>query len=277
MIGELLPTGYTYNTGRIAINDAFSGEASFNVFSAETMYSGSTDLYDIFATDTENVWSSGTGTASAQIKNANNLASGNYSIAAGNTNTASGEQSIVIGGQDSTVSGDNSVILGSRGCVATHDYSVILGGLSQNSIADSTIHVPNLYSVASISGATFYSGSTDISNLLATATFTVDPFTGLTDDVLIYWDVDNSTNAEVILTGASGTLAVSGMSNGSYGTLKVIQDAVGSRSMSLPANSKVVSGGGGALTFTTNADAEDIISFTFDGVNFYWNVGYNYS
>ena len=53
MIGELIPTGYTYNSGRIVLNDAFSGEVSFNGFSAETIYSGSTNLYDIFLTTSE--------------------------------------------------------------------------------------------------------------------------------------------------------------------------------------------------------------------------------
>jgi hypothetical protein len=48
MIGELILSSYTYDVGRIAINNAFSGQASFNTFSAETIYSGSTDLYDIF-------------------------------------------------------------------------------------------------------------------------------------------------------------------------------------------------------------------------------------
>lgn len=47
---ELIQTGYTYDDGRIAINNAFSGQASFNVFSASTMISGSTDLYNIFLT-----------------------------------------------------------------------------------------------------------------------------------------------------------------------------------------------------------------------------------
>ena len=53
MIGELIQSAYTYNQGRIAINNAFSGEASLNGFSANTMFSGQTNLYDIFLTTTD--------------------------------------------------------------------------------------------------------------------------------------------------------------------------------------------------------------------------------
>ena len=47
MIGELIPTGYTYDSGRTAINYAFSGAVSFNILSATTFFSGSTNLEDI--------------------------------------------------------------------------------------------------------------------------------------------------------------------------------------------------------------------------------------
>jgi hypothetical protein len=54
MIGQLITTGNTYDAGMNAINTAFSGQASFNAFSAETMVSGSTNLYDIFSTTDTN-------------------------------------------------------------------------------------------------------------------------------------------------------------------------------------------------------------------------------
>jgi len=52
-MSELILTAYTYDQGRIAINNAFSGTAEFNVFSASTIYSGSTDLYNIFLTEAD--------------------------------------------------------------------------------------------------------------------------------------------------------------------------------------------------------------------------------
>lgn len=48
-MSELIPTGVTFGTGRQSINNAFSGEAQFNIMSAVTYYSGSTDLSDLFA------------------------------------------------------------------------------------------------------------------------------------------------------------------------------------------------------------------------------------
>ena len=60
MIGELIPTGVTFGTGRISINNQFSGTAEFNNIevsgnlSAGTggvFYSGGTDLYNIFSTN----------------------------------------------------------------------------------------------------------------------------------------------------------------------------------------------------------------------------------
>lgn len=60
MIGELIPTGFTYDQGRVEINDSFSGTANLNNllldadFSGGTgggvIYSAGTDLYNIFLT-----------------------------------------------------------------------------------------------------------------------------------------------------------------------------------------------------------------------------------
>ena len=48
MIGQLITTAQTYNEARININNAFSSDTSFNTMSANTIYSTSTNLYDIF-------------------------------------------------------------------------------------------------------------------------------------------------------------------------------------------------------------------------------------
>lgn len=47
-MSELIPTGYTFGQGRQAINNAFSGEATFNTISATTIFSGSTNMSDYF-------------------------------------------------------------------------------------------------------------------------------------------------------------------------------------------------------------------------------------
>lgn len=64
MNGELILTSVTYDDGRIAINNAFSGTAIFNniqvsgyitgsTISGGTLYSGSTDLYSIFSSSND--------------------------------------------------------------------------------------------------------------------------------------------------------------------------------------------------------------------------------
>jgi hypothetical protein len=92
MTNELILTSYTYDQGRVALNYAFSAEASFNSFSASTMFSGNTNLYDIFGGGV-NYWSAGTGTNAIIVKNNGNIASGDYSLAEGFQTTASGNYS----------------------------------------------------------------------------------------------------------------------------------------------------------------------------------------
>jgi hypothetical protein len=57
----------------------------------------------------------------------------------------------------------------------------------------------------------------------------------------------------------------------------VKQDATGSRTLTLPAGSKVINGGGGAVTLTTAANATDVLSYFYDGTNYFWTIGYNYN
>ena len=71
---------------------------------------------------------------------------------------------------------------------------------------------------------------------------------------------------------------MSNVRNGDYGTLIVTQDGTGSRTLTFGAGThKVVNGGGGSPTLTTTAGATDILSFTYNGTNFYWTVGNDYT
>ena len=90
------------------------------------------------------------------------------------------------------------------------------------------------------------------------------------------WDIANGVNAEVTLTGAS-ILSVTGVQDGDYGTLIVRQDAVGGHTLGLPANFKVVNGGGGAITLSAGANEEDIISWVYDGTDFFISYGLNFT
>lgn len=101
-------------------------------------------------------------------------------------------------------------------------------------------------------------------------------FQTLTDGATVTWDMSLGFNAKVTL-GGNRTLAFSNIADGDYGTLIIIQDGTGSRTLALPASSKVVNGGAGAITLTAAAGSVDIISFVREGSTTYWNYGKNYN
>jgi hypothetical protein len=92
----------------------------------------------------------------------------------------------------------------------------------------------------------------------------------------IAWDQTKGATATVTLTGNS-TLSITNAVAGMYGLIKVKQDATGSRTLTLPAGSKVINGGAGVVTLTTAANAVDVLSYFYDGTNYFWTVGYNYN
>ena len=152
MIGELIPTGVTFGTGRISVNDQFSGTAEFNDvevsgnLSAGTggvIYSGGTDLYNIFSTSSGvDYWTAGTGTNSiAQIGGSNissgitSVAEGTGTIAGGNYSHSEGYQTTALGiyshaeGRFTTAIGIVSHSEG-YGTTASGDYSHSEGSLT---------------------------------------------------------------------------------------------------------------------------------------------------
>lgn len=103
----------------------------------------------------------------------------------------------------------------------------------------------------------------------------VDPFITLVDATTVNWNL-NSGKTAVVTLGGNRTLAITNQTNGMFGLLKVIQSG-GSNTLILPANSKTVDGGGGALALSSGAGDIDILTFVYDGTNFLWNIGRDYS
>ena len=101
-------------------------------------------------------------------------------------------------------------------------------------------------------------------------------FQTLTFGTTTTWDQTKGATAAVTLTG-NATLSITNEVVGMYGLIRVTQDATGSRTLILPAGSKVINGGGGAVALTTTAGATDILSYFYDGTSYYWTVGYNYN
>jgi hypothetical protein len=101
-------------------------------------------------------------------------------------------------------------------------------------------------------------------------------FQTITFGATITWDQTKGATSAVTLTG-NATLSITNAVAGMYGLIRVTQDATGSRILTLPGSSKVINGGGGVVTLTTTAGATDVLSYFYDGTNYYWTVGYNYN
>lgn len=98
----------------------------------------------------------------------------------------------------------------------------------------------------------------------------------LTDAPTITFDVTISKNAQVTL-GGNRTLTFAGIQPGEYYTLLVIQDGTGARSLVLPAECKVINGGAGTVILTEAAGALDLLTFYYDGTNYFLCYGINYN
>lgn len=92
----------------------------------------------------------------------------------------------------------------------------------------------------------------------------------------VVWNVANGYNATITLTG-NRTLSITNAIAGEYYTLKVVQDGTGSRTLTMPGGTKVANAGGGVVTLTTTAGAIDLLTFYYDGSNYYVNKGANYT
>ena len=123
-----------------------------------------------------------------------------------------------------------------------------------------------------------------VDNVISTAT-TSNPYLNLgTTGSTITWNVSGlSTNYEVTLSAATTTLNLTNVRNGEYGTIIVVQDAVGGRTISLGTvnggaiTHRVANGGGGSIVLTSIANAVDILTFTYNGSAMYWTVGNDYT
>ena len=112
---------------------------------------------------------------------------------------------------------------------------------------------------------------------------TIDPYNNSGSGTTISWDVSGtSTNYEATLTGNT-TLNLTNVRNGDYGTLITHQDGVGSHTLTFnninggAGTHRVVNGGGGSPVLTSNPNAIDILSFTYNGSAMYWTVGNDYT
>lgn len=102
--------------------------------------------------------------------------------------------------------------------------------------------------------------------------------TTLTDGATVPWDVTNLREDVATLTiGGNRTLDIVGAAAGFRGTILVTQDGTGSRTLTLPANSIVRDAGAGAITLSTAAGSKDMLVVMYDGTNYWWSYGVDFT
>ena len=97
-------------------------------------------------------------------------------------------------------------------------------------------------------------------------------FQSLTSGAAVTWDMTNGYNAKITLAH-DATLSVTNLVNGMSGCL-IITMGVASKTLDLPANSKLL--GATSLVLTSAINSVDILTFTYDGKTLYWALGANY-
>ena len=127
------------------------------------------------------------------------------------------------------------------------------------------------------------SGNFTISVTGITGGASIDPYNNGGSGTTISWDVSGvSTNYFATLI-ATTTLNLTNVRNGDYGTIILTQDSVGGRTLNLgtvngtSATHRVANGGGGSIVLTSNPNAIDILTFTYNGSVMYWTVGNDYT
>ncbi len=101
---------------------------------------------------------------------------------------------------------------------------------------------------------------------------TIEPILTLTDTPVIVWDMGVSNRATLTLAGANRTLQILNPIAGMSYLVELIQDATGGRSIAVwPPGTKWLAGTPPALSAAPNA--VDVLTFYYNGVNFYGRIG----
>lgn len=132
----------------------------------------------------------------------------------------------------------------------------------------------NAWNPANVFGMRLLGGTTNV-----TPTVEYAPIeTTLTDGATITWALGTDrVGLATVTLGGNRTLAITGAVAGTSGILKVVQDGTGGHTLALPATSKVANAGGGVVTLSAGAGAIDVLSFYYNGSNYFWTYGVNFT
>ena len=245
IIDTQLGTGLTWSNGKIyvAVNDVSGGVSIFYV-------DGSLAIRDIILT-----------TSYATNVSVNRSFATNVSVNTYYATNVSVNKSFATNVSVNTYYATNVSVNKSFATNASVNTSFAAVNASLNSVFVITSYV---------NSSTYYDGSiNNIRSLLSSSKV----FQILTINVsTAIWDISTGYNASIILT-TNVSLNIINASSGDSGTLIVKQDPSGNRLLELPVSSYKNS----AWTLSTDASAKDIVSFLYDGYNYYWNKGGPYA
>jgi hypothetical protein len=157
----------------------------------------------------------------------------------------------------------------------TTRYALVLNGTSIQEVqsADQVIGITTGSAVQKGDGSTGLTAATAGTDFVAPSTatnFTAQQYFGaatLTDGATISWAANTQQVATVTIAGNRTMAAPTGLVNGAFYALNVIQDATGSRTLTW--NSVFKWASATAPTLSTAANAKDFFVFRSDGTNLY--------
>lgn len=170
--------------------------------------------------------------------------------------------------------GNNSVL--SLVSISAGTGSPAINGIGTGcSILNSSVQGGTL-SIDHVSARTVISRNTTLINSVGSniTIKSADTPQTLTDATTVVWNMDLGFNSKLVI-GGNRTLSITNVKPGQYGTIKIVQDATGGRTLALPASSKVANAGAGVLPLSTAGSAIDIATFYYDGTEYIWTISPN--
>lgn len=125
-----------------------------------------------------------------------------------------------------------------------------------------------------IDGTVIVNSSRDLTNV-RTVSFGSEYSNGSQSGPTYTVDWNNGQKQTIILTGNITTLTLTAPAGVGNFLLRIVQDGTGSRTITWPASVKWV--GGVAPTLSIGGDAEDIVTFYYNGTDYYGVVSLNFS
>ena len=202
------------------------------------------------------------------------------SLSTADANTAIGAQTLMA----STGANNTAVGYSAGAIITTGTNNTFLGMNSNANLATRTNATAVGFGAVVTADNAIQLGNTNVTEVKTNGAFNAPVYTStpvaLTAGTSINWTPLSGLNASVTLNANSTLNFVATPPVGSSGTLIVTQPATGGPfTLTLPTvagKTNKVLGSSSGIKLSTANNAKDIVSFYYDGTDFYWNVGNGY-